>query len=151
MNTSASVQTFDGLGPKGCSPPRGGLPLIGSPRLDSRPPSRHSHSGVTGACHPPPSILAELGCRVHLLERGPQIPAHEDEDVASAIDGAFAERGITVTTGIEGSEGIIRHAATLTRRYGKDGPDHAVACDAVVVSLGWVPNADAPGPEAAGP
>ena len=42
------------------------------------------------------SILANFGCRVWLLERGPRILSRADKDVSAELERAFRERGIEV-------------------------------------------------------
>ena len=103
------------------------------------------HTGVQVA-----SILADFGCSVHLLERGPRILSLEDDDVAQAIHSAFEARGIDVVTGVGGDRSIVRRGAALAFRFaGADGA-REIPCDAVIVSAGWLPNTDALGLAAAG-
>ena len=103
------------------------------------------HTGIQVA-----SILADFGCTVHLLERGPRILSHEDEDLAVAIQSAFEDRGIDVITGVEGAKELTKHGQGLTFRYARNGRDHDIRCDVVCVSMGWIPNTDAIGLHAAG-
>ena len=103
------------------------------------------HTGIQVA-----SILADFGCRVHLLERGPRILSHEDQDLAAAIQAAFEERGIAVVTGVETARGIEKQDEALSFRFLRNGAEEQIACKAVVVSLGWVPNTKAIGLDIAG-
>ena len=102
------------------------------------------HTGVQVA-----SILADFGCRVHLLEHGPRILSREDQDVAEAIQSAFEDRGIDIVTGVNHTKEITRHGDTLKFRYTQDDRDQEIECHAVIVSLGWIPNTEAIGLEAA--
>ena len=103
------------------------------------------HTGIQVA-----SILADFGCEVHLLERGARVLSHEDRDLSEAIQAAFVERGIHVVTGVKGVESLARQGQGLCLRY--DGPDGGgeIACDAAVLSQGWIPNSEAIGLDAAG-
>ena len=103
------------------------------------------HTGVQVA-----SILADFGCKVHILERGPRILSHEDRDVADAIQSAFEDRGIDIVTGMVHAKEIVKRPDGVTFRFAADGGDREIDCGAVVVSLGWVPNTAAIGLEAAG-
>ena len=103
------------------------------------------HTGVQVA-----SILADFGCRVQILERGSRILSHEDEDLAKAIQTAFEARGIAVLAEVEGARSIAKQADCLMFRYARGGGEREIACDAVIVSQGWVPNSKAIGLEAAG-
>ncbi|MCG8543805.1 MAG: NAD(P)/FAD-dependent oxidoreductase [Alphaproteobacteria bacterium] len=103
------------------------------------------HTGIQVA-----SILADFGCRVRILERGARILSHEDEDLALAIQSAFRQRGIDVTTRVSDVKRIARSGDLLTLLYSKDGRDRELACDAVIASLGWVPNTEGVGIRNAG-
>ena len=103
------------------------------------------HTGVQVA-----SILADFGCKVHLLERGPQILSHEDHDLAEAVRAAFVERGIDVVTGVGDDRSIAKDGDELLFRYTTADGDREIRCEAVVVSLGWTPNTVALGLDVAG-
>lgn len=119
-------------------------------RADATLPSRAvivgtGHTGVQVA-----SILADFGCHVHLMERGSRILSREDQDVAAAIETAFRRRGIDIMTGVEHVREIVKGEHGLRLHYTKDGQVDEIPCDAVIVSLGWIPNTATIGLEAAG-
>ena len=103
------------------------------------------HTGIQVA-----SILADFGCKVHLLERGAQILSHEDADLAEAIRTAFEFRGVEIVTHADGAREIVKRDGGLVYRFVQEERTREIACDAVVTSLGWVPNTDSLGLDAAG-
>lgn len=103
------------------------------------------HTGIQLA-----SILADFGCKVQLLERGPRILSHEDRDLSRAIHAGFEERGIEIVTGVAGAKAIERDNGKLRFRCAVGEAEHSFRCEAVVVSQGWVPNTAALGLDAAG-
>ena len=103
------------------------------------------HTGVQVA-----SILADFDCKVHLIERGPRIMSHEDADVAEAVRCAFAFRGIEIATCADGAREIAQRGDGLVFRYVQEERTREIPCDAVIASMGWVPNTDSLGLEAAG-
>ena len=103
------------------------------------------HTGIQVA-----SILADFGCEVHLIERGPRILSHEDADLAEAIRSAFEFRGVEIATHADGAREIVKRDGGLVYRFLQEERTRELPCDAVIVSMGWVPNTDSLGLEAAG-
>ncbi len=103
------------------------------------------HTGVQVA-----SILADFGCKVHLLERGPRILSHEDEDLAMEIQAAFEARGVEIVTAVDKPHCLAKQGDSLTFGFRRQGRAESIDCDAVVVSQGWSPNTATLGLEAAG-
>ena len=103
------------------------------------------HTGVQIA-----SILADFGCKVHLLARSSRLLPREDEDVSAAMRSAFEERGIEVITDIDCVKGITKCENGFSFYYEKEGHDSEIKCDAVAISAGWIPNTDGIGVTSAG-
>jgi pyruvate/2-oxoglutarate dehydrogenase complex dihydrolipoamide dehydrogenase (E3) component len=96
------------------------------------------------------SVFAAFGSRVTLLEAAPTLLGGEDADVAEAIGHALAERGVEVVTGIERVRRIDRADGRLRLAYVRDGAEHAVDADEVLLAIGWPGSTDGLGLEAAG-
>jgi pyruvate/2-oxoglutarate dehydrogenase complex dihydrolipoamide dehydrogenase (E3) component len=96
------------------------------------------------------SVFAAFGSRVTLLEAAPTLLGGEDADVAAAIGHALAERGVEVVTGIERVRRIDRADGRLRLAYVRDGAEHAVDADEVLLAIGWPGSTDGLGLEAAG-
>ena len=95
------------------------------------------------------SILADLGSRVSLFEAGPTIVPHADLSISTELDQAFQRKGIhthinTVVTALRPVDGriMVEHAT----------PDATTetAVDAVFFAVGWPPNIEQLGLDAAG-
>lgn len=89
------------------------------------------------------SILAAFGCQVTLLEVAPRILGTEDEAVSNAIQTSFSGRGITIHTSIGGIEHIERSEQGLRLFYRQGHAVQVIACEAVILSTGWLGNLEA--------
>jgi pyruvate/2-oxoglutarate dehydrogenase complex dihydrolipoamide dehydrogenase (E3) component len=96
------------------------------------------------------SVFAAFGSRVTVLEAAPTLLGGEDADVADAIGRALAERGVEVVTGIEGVQRIDRAEGRLRLAYVREGTEHAVDADEVLLAVGWPGSTEGLGLEAAG-
>jgi dihydrolipoamide dehydrogenase len=95
------------------------------------------------------SILADFGCRVWMLERGPRIVSRADEDISAALTLAFRERGIEVVT--DASVEQLEQMGSSVRVFYRVGDDAAtLEVDAVFFAVGWPGNGDLIGAAAAG-
>jgi pyruvate/2-oxoglutarate dehydrogenase complex dihydrolipoamide dehydrogenase (E3) component len=84
------------------------------------------------------TIFNSFGSEVSLFDVAPRILIASDPAVSAAVTEAFTAQGVTVTTGIETVESLVRvsdDAIELTWR-GADGSASAVF-DAVVMATGW--------------
>ena len=95
------------------------------------------------------SILADLGSRVSLFEAGPVIVPHADLSISTELDRAFQRKGIqthtnTVVTALRPVDGriMVEHATSGARTE--------TAVDAVFFAVGWPPNIEQLGLDAAG-
>jgi pyruvate/2-oxoglutarate dehydrogenase complex dihydrolipoamide dehydrogenase (E3) component len=88
-------------------------------------------SGYTGV--QVTTILNAFGIDVTLLEMAPGILPGADGDVSSTLAKKFEDQGIHVVTGLESVKQIERNGLT----YSKNGIDHNLECDAVILCVGW--------------
>jgi pyruvate/2-oxoglutarate dehydrogenase complex dihydrolipoamide dehydrogenase (E3) component len=96
------------------------------------------------------SVFASFGSQVTVLEAAPTLLGAEDADVAGAVTGALAARGVEVVTAIEEVERLERADGRLRLVYRREGAGHAVDADEVLLAVGWPGNTDGLGLEAAG-
>jgi pyruvate/2-oxoglutarate dehydrogenase complex dihydrolipoamide dehydrogenase (E3) component len=87
------------------------------------------------------SILADFGVDVTLIEAGPRLVAHADEDVSESLAAAFRGRGIAVLTSTL-IERLERTAAGVRAHYRSTTRQHQLDVDAVFLAVGWPGNAD---------
>jgi pyruvate/2-oxoglutarate dehydrogenase complex dihydrolipoamide dehydrogenase (E3) component len=87
------------------------------------------------------SIFNAFGSRIQLLEAGPRILPHADEDVAAAVTEAFRESGMVVQEDF-GTIGSFEQTATGVRMiFSKDGHRGSAEAALAVVAVGWVADA----------
>jgi pyruvate/2-oxoglutarate dehydrogenase complex dihydrolipoamide dehydrogenase (E3) component len=100
------------------------------------------------------SMYAGYGCAVTVLERHPEILAHEDADVAAAARSLLRARGVDIVTGVD-----IRGVQTSIPagrppvahiEYLVGGRSATIEADNVLVALGRNPNTAALGLDRAG-
>ena len=95
------------------------------------------------------SILADFGCQVWLLEFAPRIVPRADEDISTALEHAFRERGIEVVTRTSAERlDPLEPGVRVAHRTGPEAA--AVDVDAVFFAVGWPSNADLLKPDVAG-
>ena len=87
------------------------------------------------------SILADFGCRVWLLQRGPRILPRADDDVSAALERAFRARGIEVVTNVSVMR-LERLQSGVRVVYGVGHHAKAVDVDAAFFAVGWPGNGD---------
>jgi pyruvate/2-oxoglutarate dehydrogenase complex dihydrolipoamide dehydrogenase (E3) component len=106
-------------------------------------------SGNTGAQLV--TVLRALGAEVTLLETQPRILPTADADVAAVLHRSFTDQGVQVTTGIGGVHAVeVLPDGRRRLRHDRDGADHVLDVDQVVMSVGWPPALDGLGLETAG-
>ena len=97
------------------------------------------------------SIFETFGARVTILDVAPSILLTEDQLVAETIRREFEQQGMAIVTGIERLERIDAPDEKLCRLvYRKDGAEHTIETEAVVLSVGWPGNVEALNLPAAG-
>jgi pyruvate/2-oxoglutarate dehydrogenase complex dihydrolipoamide dehydrogenase (E3) component len=87
------------------------------------------------------SVLADFGVTTTLIEAGPRLVPHADQDVSEALAQSFRDRGIDIRTStqVQRLEGGT-HGTTLHFQSG-DGPGQRNV-HAVFFAVGWPGNAD---------
>jgi pyruvate/2-oxoglutarate dehydrogenase complex dihydrolipoamide dehydrogenase (E3) component len=97
------------------------------------------------------SIFETFGSQVTILDVAPSILLTEDALVAKTIRREFERQGMDITTGIEGVDRIEPiHGWHKRLFFRKDGVEHTVESEAVVLSVGWPGNVEALNLPAAG-
>jgi pyruvate/2-oxoglutarate dehydrogenase complex dihydrolipoamide dehydrogenase (E3) component len=95
------------------------------------------------------SIYCRFGSQVTMIESSPQILAREDDDVREAVERILAEDGIEIVS--DGHVTAVRDGeSAATVAYIKDGHEHTVEADAVLVATGRAPATHGLNLEAAG-
>jgi pyruvate/2-oxoglutarate dehydrogenase complex dihydrolipoamide dehydrogenase (E3) component len=106
-------------------------------------------SGNTGAQLV--TVLRALGAEVTLLEVRQRILSTADADVAAVLHRSFTDQGVHVATGIGGVRAVEPLPDGRRRlRYDRDGTNHTLDVDQVVMSVGWPAALDGLGLETAG-
>ncbi len=94
--------------------------------------------------------FARLGSRVTLLERGEQLLAREDEDVAAAVKELLEEEGIEVLLGAQAQEVAGRSGESVRVKTGAGSGARTVEGSHLLVAAGRTPNTRGIGLEEAG-
>ncbi|MCH7606575.1 MAG: dihydrolipoyl dehydrogenase, partial [Chloroflexi bacterium] len=89
------------------------------------------------------------GVEVTVVELLPRLVPAEDEDISPVLERSFTRHGINVMTGASVS-GIENGPNGVTVRVEKDGEDHSLICDKVLVAIGVQPNSEDLGLEGLG-
>lgn len=85
------------------------------------------------------SMFAQFGSEVSVLDRGERALKQEDEDVAAEVVSALNDAGVTIITSASvTSLSQDAHSATVT--YDRNGEEHQLHADAVLLALGRTPN-----------
>jgi dihydrolipoamide dehydrogenase len=87
------------------------------------------------------SILADLGSRVWLLQRGDRILPRADADVSADLERAFLGRGIRIVKEAT-VERIEKHEPSVRVIYRRDSATAHLDADAAFFAVGWPSNAD---------
>jgi len=94
--------------------------------------------------------MRRFGARVTVLERGPQLAAREDPDVAEVLTKQFAEEGVDVVLGAQMLEVVGRSGAQVRVRVRTPAGERAVDGSDLLVAAGRTPNTDRLGLDVAG-
>jgi pyruvate/2-oxoglutarate dehydrogenase complex dihydrolipoamide dehydrogenase (E3) component len=115
-----------------------------------------THSDAWGLTSVPPSMLVigagdtglqvasifnAFGSRIQLLEVGPRILPHADEDVAAAVAAAFRGSGMVVQENFGAIESFEQTATGVRMIFSKDGHRGSAEAALAVVAVGWVADA----------
>ena len=94
--------------------------------------------------------FARLGTRVTVLDRGARLLAREEPDASAVVERAMARDGVDVWHGAELRRVEARGGMSSVLHVRRDGAEHAVEADALLVAVGRAPNVDGLGLAAAG-
>ncbi len=86
-------------------------------------------------------LMATFGCDVTVLEYGPQLLGHEDEDVAALIRSQLEGFGVTVRTGFKATAARGTTDAVTVTGEGGDGK-RAYTATKLLVAAGMAPNVE---------
>jgi dihydrolipoamide dehydrogenase len=81
------------------------------------------------------------GAEVTVVELLPRLIPNEDEEISRQLERSFSRHGINVMTGA-GVTGLEDGANGLTVKVDKDGVEHSINCDKVLVAIGVQPNSN---------
>jgi dihydrolipoamide dehydrogenase len=81
------------------------------------------------------------GVEVTVVELLPRLIPNEDEEISRQLERSFSRHGINVMTGA-GVTGLEDGANGLTVKVDKDGVEHSINCDKVLVAIGVQPNSN---------
>jgi pyruvate/2-oxoglutarate dehydrogenase complex dihydrolipoamide dehydrogenase (E3) component len=87
------------------------------------------------------SILADFGVKITLIEAGPRLVPHADQDVSDALADSFRRRGIAVLTATQ-VQRLKRTVTGATVHYRSNAQHERLDVDAVFLAVGWPGNAD---------
>ncbi|BBY34101.1 dihydrolipoyl dehydrogenase [Mycolicibacter minnesotensis] len=94
-------------------------------------------------------VLANYGVDVTVVEFLPRALPNEDADVSKEIEKQFKKLGVTIRTGTK-VESITDDGSAVTVVVSKDGKTEELKADKVLQAIGFAPNVDGYGLEAAG-
>ncbi|BBZ25552.1 dihydrolipoyl dehydrogenase [Mycolicibacter hiberniae] len=94
-------------------------------------------------------VLANYGVDVTVVEFLPRALPNEDADVSKEIEKQFKKLGVKVRTGTK-VESITDDGSTVSVVVSKDGQTETLQADKVLQAIGFAPNVDGYGLEAAG-
>lgn len=95
------------------------------------------------------SIFAAFGAEVSLIDVAPRILSAEDELTSQVMALAFQENGIQLLTAT-GGVSRIEQDGQLHVTYTRDGQEHRLRADAVIMAVGWIGNVEGMNLDAAG-
>ncbi|HEV7957695.1 MAG: pyridine nucleotide-disulfide oxidoreductase [Microbacteriaceae bacterium] len=97
------------------------------------------------------TIFSSFGARVTLLDVAPRILMPSDAEISATVAAAFTAQGVTVRTGIDTVERLVREPdGSIALTWREDGHPRSVAVDAVIMATGWPADVEDLGLENAG-
>ena len=84
------------------------------------------------------SIFNAFGTRIQVLEAGPRILPHADDDVAAEVAAALRASGMVVQENFGAIELFEKTATGVRMHFAKDGRRGSVEATLAVVAVGWV-------------
>ena len=95
------------------------------------------------------TVYAKLGSKVTVVEALPSILTGVDPEAVRLVQKGLRQRGGTVHVGAQ-AKGLERKGGELAVRIEVEGKEQVVACDKVLVSVGFRPNSEGLGLDKAG-
>lgn len=86
------------------------------------------------------SVMATFGAKVTLIDIASQILLTEDESVAHSIRDSFQRDSLDIILGIEALKRIDLQGDQRHLTYTKDGAEHTIQAEMVLLSVGWPGN-----------
>ncbi len=94
-------------------------------------------------------VLANFGVEVTMVEFLPRALPNEEPDVSKEIEKQFKKLGVKIRTGTK-VDGMNDDGSTVTVTVSKDGDTEEIKADKVLQAIGFAPNVEGYGLEAAG-
>ena len=95
------------------------------------------------------TVYAKLGSQITVVEALPSILTGVDPDATRLVQKGLRQRGAVIHVGAK-AKGLERKAGELLVRVEVGGKEEAIACDKVLVSVGFRPNSEGIGLDRAG-
>jgi dihydrolipoamide dehydrogenase len=95
------------------------------------------------------TVYAKLGSKIVVVEALPSILAGIDPEAVRLVQKGLRQRGAVVHVGAK-AKGLERAGGELAVRIEVEGKEEAIACDKVLVSVGFRPNSEELGLDRAG-
>jgi len=84
------------------------------------------------------TVFSSFGSEVTLLDVAPRILVASDASISEGVATAFIEQGVSVHTGIDTIEALVRASdGSITLLWRKDGSPRSSSFDAIVMATGW--------------
>ena len=96
------------------------------------------------------SVWRRLGAEVTVLEALPDFMGYADKDVAKEALKVFTKQGLDMHMGVSIGDAKVTKKGVSLAYKDKDGKDHKLDCDRLIVSIGRVPNTEGLNAAAAG-
>jgi pyruvate/2-oxoglutarate dehydrogenase complex dihydrolipoamide dehydrogenase (E3) component len=93
--------------------------------------------------------FARFGSRVTVLDVADHVLPREDADAARVVQDALERDGVRYLPGSRVEE-VVREGAARRVRYAREGAEHELVCDEILVAVGRAPNVEGLGLETAG-
>jgi len=83
-------------------------------------------------------MFQRLGTEVTILQRSERILPTEDPDLTTALTGYLAEEGVSILTGVTLAR--VTHDGSFTIFFSREGEEHRITAEQLVVAAGRKPN-----------
>jgi pyruvate/2-oxoglutarate dehydrogenase complex dihydrolipoamide dehydrogenase (E3) component len=87
-------------------------------------------------------MFRRFGSKVTILERGPRIVAHEDEDISAELTHILEEEDIKIQASSQAIKFKRTGKGNISATVKTDGKEHRVKCSHVLVAVGRSPNTE---------